>query len=31
LEDTKLMDFSPDKEMGELMANIERKMQEMGG
>ena len=31
LEDTKLMDFSPDKEMGELMANINRKMEEMGG
>jgi len=31
VEDTKLMDFSPDKEMGEVMANIQKKMQEMGG
>ena len=31
LEDSKLMDFSPDKEMGELMAHFAKKMEEMGG
>lgn len=31
LEDTKLMDFSPDKEMEEVMTHIKKKMEEMGG
>jgi len=30
-EDLKLMDFSPDKEMGEVMDHINKKMEELGG
>jgi hypothetical protein len=30
-EDLKLMDFSPDKEMGEVVSHLLKKMEEMGG
>jgi hypothetical protein len=31
LEDTKLMDFSPDKELGEVMAVVGKNMEKLGG
>jgi hypothetical protein len=30
-EDVKLIDFSPDKEMGEVLSHLRKKMEEMGG